>query len=162
MYTSRTGAIYKGEYIEDRREGWGECQKWGEVTGRGGKWGCGGGGGEVAGSGGSREVIETDRCRKEADERRHKYCTKVRMKAMEIASMKISSERIVLSKYSACFKFGLRHGLVRAPPTYSGEDADEMHLFVRCTVSEFTTFQRSLGPLRMRVAPSSINAFVDH
>ncbi len=45
---------------------------------------------------------ETDRCRKEADERRHRYCTKVRMKAMERVSMKISSERIVLSKYSAC------------------------------------------------------------
>jgi hypothetical protein len=72
--------------------------------------------------------------------------------------------------YQGAFKFVLRHGLVRAPPTYSGEDADEMHLFVRCAVSEFTTFQSSLGrtfqsslgPLRMRVARSSANAFVDH
>ncbi len=29
--------------------------------------------------------------------------------------------------YQRAFIIGLRHGLVRAPPTYSGEDADEMH-----------------------------------
>jgi hypothetical protein len=78
-------------------EGVGE---WGEVAGRGGGEGVGGGG-EVAGRGGSREVRERDRCRQEADERRHRYCTKVRMKAMQKVCMKISSERIVLSKYSA-------------------------------------------------------------